>query len=224
MSVGFGGNRRAKEEMRSNRKEMLRWIWLYLPTIRRVTLIHLHHKPSSRVSPQRPKQLRLNRCQPPQHRRVLHLLRIMHTSNHGHGISTLTPADTHQNRNIGVEVVQTVRVRSEVLVGCRAGTDGEAAPEAALRESTDVEARDDAEVVGAAFEGEPEVWVGGAVGGDDAAVAEDDFVGEDVVADEAFAGAEEGDSPCRGHLAQLWLEEKHAFVSNEWMYVTSYLQ
>ena len=53
---------------------------------------------------------------------------------------------------------------------------------------------DDAEVVRAAFQGPEEVWVGGGVGGNEEAAGEDDFVTENVVADKAFAGGEEGEA------------------------------
>ena len=69
-----------------------------------------------------------------------------------------------------------------------------AAVKGGLRECAEVEFGDDAEVVGAAAESDPEVRVGGFVCGDEGAVGEDDVVGEDVVADEAVAGAEEGET------------------------------
>lgn len=69
-----------------------------------------------------------------------------------------------------------------------------AAVEGGLRECAEVEFGDDAEVVGAAAESDPEVGVGGCVCGDEGAVGEDDVIGEDVVADEAIAGAEEGET------------------------------
>ncbi len=69
-----------------------------------------------------------------------------------------------------------------------------AAVEGGLWEYAEVEAGDDAEVVGAAAESDPEVGVGGLVCGDEGAVGEDDVVGKDVVADETVAGAEEGET------------------------------
>ena len=76
--------------------------------------------------------------------------------------------------------------RREVVDACT--------PEASLSEDAHVVAGDDAEVVGTAAESEPEVWVGGGVGGNEEAAGEDDFVTENVVADKAFAGGEEGEA------------------------------
>ena len=53
-----------------------------------------------------------------------------------------------------------------------------------------MEAGDDAEIVGAAAESDPEVRVGIRVCRDEGTVGEDDVEGEDVVTDEAEAGAE----------------------------------
>lgn len=56
----------------------------------------------------------------------------------------------------------------------------------------------EAEVVGAAFEGPEEIWMGGGVCGDESAVAEDDVVGDDIVhgetvlVDEVVDAADEG--------------------------------
>lgn len=69
-----------------------------------------------------------------------------------------------------------------------------ATPELALLVGFDVEARDDAKVVGAAFKRVEEVGMGSQVGVDDFAVGEDDFVVKDIVADEAVAGGEERDA------------------------------
>ena len=66
------------------------------------------------------------------------------------------------------------------------------APDFALGKCAQVEAGDDAEVVAPAFKGEVEVGVGFGVGIDDAAVSQDDFVVDDVVADEAVAWGEIG--------------------------------
>ena len=74
----------------------------------------------------------------------------------------------------------------------------EAAPELALLEGFHVDAGDDAEVAGAAFEGFEEVGVGFGVGVDDLAGGEDDFEVEDVVTDEAEARREEGEAAWRG--------------------------
>ena len=59
----------------------------------------------------------------------------------------------------------------------------EAAPDLGGGEAAGREARDDAEVVGAAFEGAPEVGIGGCGGCGDGARGEDEFVAEDVGAD-----------------------------------------
>lgn len=90
-----------------------------------------------------------------------------------------------------IRLVQLVAVGLDL--GGEAGWPVEhcAAPEWALRECAQVEARDDAEVVAAAAEGAEEVGVGGGVCGDEGAGGEDEFVVEDGVADEAFAGREE---------------------------------
>ena len=72
----------------------------------------------------------------------------------------------------------------------------EAAPDFGAGEATRGKARDDAEVVGAAFEGAPEVGVGGFGGCSDRARREDDLVADDVGADEAKAGGEEGEATC----------------------------
>lgn len=61
------------------------------------------------------------------------------------------------------------------------------APEGILLEDRGIEARYDAEVAAAAFERAEETRVARAGGGNDGAVAEDDFVGFDVVAGEAIA-------------------------------------
>ena len=66
-----------------------------------------------------------------------------------------------------------------------------AAVEGGLREGAKVEAGDDAEIVGAAAESDPQLGVGGCVCGDEGAVGKDDVEREDVVADETEAGAEE---------------------------------
>ena len=61
-----------------------------------------------------------------------------------------------------------------------------------MRVGGHIEAGDDAEVVGAAFEGQEEVVVGGCGGGvDGLAAGEDDFVPEDCVAGPAVAAGEE---------------------------------
>lgn len=66
-----------------------------------------------------------------------------------------------------------------------------AAVERGLREGAKVEAGDDAEIVGAAAESDPEIRIGARICGDEGAVGEDDVEGEDIIADEAEAGAEE---------------------------------
>lgn len=66
-----------------------------------------------------------------------------------------------------------------------------AAPEVALLEGAQVEPGDDAQVVAAAPERDKQVRVLLAVGVDDFARGQDDFVVDDVVGDEAFARAEE---------------------------------
>ena len=69
-----------------------------------------------------------------------------------------------------------------------------ATPEFALLESFDVEACDDAEVVRAAFERAEEIRVGGSIDVDDLAVGENEFVVDDIVADETVAWTEERDA------------------------------
>lgn len=77
-----------------------------------------------------------------------------------------------------------------LLAGRDVVRDG-ATPEFALLEGFDVEAGDYAKVVGAAFQRAEEVGVGGLVGVDDLAARKNDFVVEDVVADETVAWAKE---------------------------------
>jgi hypothetical protein len=67
-----------------------------------------------------------------------------------------------------------------------------ATPEQPLFKGAEVEARDDAEVVAPAAEGNPEVLVLVGIGVDDLARAEDDLEVDDIVADEALAAGEEG--------------------------------
>lgn len=66
-----------------------------------------------------------------------------------------------------------------------------AAVERGLGEGAEVEAGDDAEIVGAAAESYPEIGMGSCVGRDQGTVGENNVKREDVVADEAEAGAEE---------------------------------
>ena len=58
------------------------------------------------------------------------------------------------------------------------------------------EARHDAEIVGAAFEGAPEIGIGGCGGGGDRAGGKHEFIAENVGADQAEARGEEGDTAC----------------------------
>lgn len=60
-----------------------------------------------------------------------------------------------------------------------------------MLEGAEIETGDDAEVIGAAAEGDPEAFVGSGVGVDDVAGSEDDLEVDDIVADEAEPGAEE---------------------------------
>ena len=94
----------------------------------------------------------------------------------------------------GVVVVRgagVVRIRSvdefvercEDLGGFGSRHIEKAAPDLGAGEAAGGEACDDAEVVGAAFEGTPEVGVSGCGGGGDGAGGEDDFEAEDVGAD-----------------------------------------
>jgi hypothetical protein len=89
-------------------------------------------------------------------------------------------------REVGYEVEVGFFV-GERLVDC-------AAPEVVLLEESGVETGYDAEVVVAASEGPEKTRVAGAGRCYDGAVAEDDFVGLDVVAGEAIATGEEGDA------------------------------
>ena len=59
-----------------------------------------------------------------------------------------------------------------------------------------MEAGDDAEIVGAAVQGEEEVVVGGGGGGYDKPGCEDDFVREDGIAGEAGEAGEECYASC----------------------------
>lgn len=70
------------------------------------------------------------------------------------------------------------------------------APDVGEGETAGCEARHDAEIVGAAFEGTPEIGIGGCGGGGDGAGGKHDFVDENVGADQAEAGGEERDTPC----------------------------
>ena len=78
------------------------------------------------------------------------------------------------------------------------GVEDDAAPDLAAGEGEggQVDAGDNAEVVGAAFEDLPQIGVGLGVGGDGFAGGEDDLEVFDVVADEAVAGGEEGVAAC----------------------------
>lgn len=58
------------------------------------------------------------------------------------------------------------------------------------------EPRHDAEIVGAAFEGAPEIGIGGCGGGGDGAGGKHDLIAENVGADQAEAGGEEGNTAC----------------------------
>ncbi len=69
-----------------------------------------------------------------------------------------------------------------------------ATPEFALLEGFDVEAGDDAEVVGATFQRAEEIGIRGFVGVDYFAVGEDEFVVKDIVAEKAVTGGEERDA------------------------------
>lgn len=71
-----------------------------------------------------------------------------------------------------------------------------AAVERCLLEGAEVEASDDAEVVGATTKGDPEVAVGSRVGIDDVAGCQDDLEIDDIIADEAVAGTEKGKAAC----------------------------
>lgn len=72
----------------------------------------------------------------------------------------------------------------------------ETTPDLRGGEAAGRDARNDAEVVGATFESAPEVGVGGCGGCSDGPGGEDDFVVENIVADEAEPRGEEGETTC----------------------------
>lgn len=69
-----------------------------------------------------------------------------------------------------------------------------AAVEGALSEGAEVEASDDAKIVGAAAESDPKVFIDVGVCVDDFTRGKDDLEVDDIVANEAKAGAEEGET------------------------------
>lgn len=98
---------------------------------------------------------------------------------------------------IGIRPVELVTIRVNLAGEARREVKHRPAPERALLEGPQVEARDDAEVVAAAAERSPEIGVLAGVGIDDGPVREDDLVVENVVADETFSGGEEGKTTCK---------------------------
>lgn len=84
---------------------------------------------------------------------------------------------------LGIDSVDTVMESGEHLGGLKGGHIEEAAPDRGGGETTGSEARDDAEIVGAAFEGTPEVGIGGFGGCGDGAGGKDELVAENVGAD-----------------------------------------
>lgn len=104
------------------------------------------------------------------------------------------------DRAVGVvdEVVCEFHEGLECLVEVGEGVHCDTAPERAVGEGYEVEAGDEPEVAGAAFEAFEEVGVLFRIGVCDCAVAEDDLEVLDVVAHEAVARCEEGVSAAEG--------------------------
>lgn len=131
-------------------------------------------------------------------------------SQHGRDVPAEPAAEHLEERGVGIgarrrEVVRELQRRGRLVGGMR----DHGVPDGALGEGPEVEARDDAEVVCAAFEGAVERWVVGLVGLDDGSVPEDGlgirvsfggrcleagltFVVDDAVAGEAVAFLEKG--------------------------------
>ena len=84
----------------------------------------------------------------------------------------------------------------EDLGGLKCGHIDEAAPYSSGGEAPGLETSDDAEIIGAAFESAPEVWVSRFGGCGDGSGGEDDFVAENVGADQAEVWREEGETAC----------------------------
>ena len=147
------------------------------------------------------RQLRANRRKRLKSRRVHDRLPIRQRIDERAPLRAAVP-EALQRRSI--RVVDLRRCGAEVVEGLqllRRGIEAVvdvAGPKRALCKGTEREGRHNAEVVGAAAEREPEVAVCALRGGDEGAVGEDDFEGEDIVAAEAGAGAEVADTSCLG--------------------------
>lgn len=110
------------------------------------------------------------------------VLEVGHVGEHGDEVAIGVIGNVVGEGNNGVN-----GLGSNVL-----GKEGHAAPHLVGWDGGHGELGDDAEVVGAALEGNKEVGVAGLAGGDNAAVGKDDLIGDDVIAGEATAGSEEG--------------------------------
>jgi hypothetical protein len=78
--------------------------------------------------------------------------------------------------NVIISLVAEVNESGELLRKRGDGIDHHATPEGALGECFQIDACNDAEVVGATFEGVPEVRVAGGVGVYDASIGKDDLL------------------------------------------------
>lgn len=113
-------------------------------------------------------------------------------------------------------VTRIARIRSvdafvesrEDLSGSGGGHIEEATPNSSGGEAAGCKAREDAKVVGAAFEGAPEVGVSRCGGCGDGARGEGEFIAENVGADQAEAGREEGETAYLCHCVSSGTEKR----------------
>ena len=107
---------------------------------------------------------------------------VQEDSHHGRLVEVLRLHEVAEGGGLGLQRSVRVVVADQVV------------RHLALGDRSDVEAGDDAEVVGAALQREPEVGVGACAGVRDFAACEDNFVAYDVVAAETVLAGCKGDS------------------------------
>ena len=119
----------------------------------------------------------------------------------GYGASGVVVVRVARIARIGS--VDTFVESREDLSGLEGGHIKEATPYFSGGEAAGCKTRDDAKIVRAALKGAPEVGVRQSGGCNDGARGEDEFIAEDIGADQAEAGGEEGETACFVPLCQL---------------------